>query len=273
MPKTRFVVLIDFSSYSEAQLRLAEAWCMTLDAELLLVHRVSAVVPVMADREMKDQVVSDRKKAAQEQLRQYAAGILVHHLEVHFHITEQNLLSELPLLLRNQYDDLVFVGLKGTGFLKKYLLGSTAAAMIDQLDHIVVAVPSTVASWSVSVLHFAVSPRHPLNNSAFDRFLERFSSVIQRIHFISILADDDSHGETCAYLEELTQQYTAIKPTTTDVFYGNDAFSSLKNYMYDHPDGVLVVQRGSRSLTDQIFRRYLVDELVDHGHIPLIVLP
>lgn len=36
---------------------------------------------------------------------------------------------------------------------------------------------------------------------------------------------------------------------------------------------MLVVQKGSRLLTDQLFRQFLINELVYEGQTPLIVLP
>lgn len=273
MTKTRFVLLIDFSPYSEAQLRLAQAWGGILDAELLLVHRVSDAVPVMADMETKIQIVDERKKDGVAELKRYAADTLTDPLAVRFHVTERNLLEELPLLLRGHQQDVVFVGLKGSNLLKKYLLGSTATAVIDHLQHIVVAVPNQVFSQHIDVLHIAVSPKYPLDVGAFDNFLARFSSAVQRLHFVSVLADNDAHTDALAYLQELARHYAPLKPTVFDIFEGNDAFSSLKTYMREHPDGVLVVQRGSRTLHDEVFRKYLIGELVDHGHIPLVVLP
>ena len=38
-------------------------------------------------------------------------------------------------------------------------------------------------------------------------------------------------------------------------------------------DEMLIVQKGSRLLTDQLFRRFLINELVYEGQTPLIVLP
>lgn len=274
MTKMRFVLLLDFSPYSELLLRLVDTWSALLRAEVMLVHRVSDAVPVMADPSMKTQVVEERRKESKDALRRMAAEFLTRPVIIEYDVTERNLVEELPLLGRGRdYYDVVMVGLKGSNFFKKYLLGSTAAAVIEQLESVVIAVPEGAAISQFDTLHFAVSPHYPFHHAAFNWFLAHFSPMIQRLHFVSVLGKDDDHRHFEGHLQTLQGLYSIQKPTTIDLFEGDDAFSGLKQYMETHPAGLLMVQRGTRTLHDQVFRKYLIGELVDHGRIPLVVLP
>jgi len=50
-------------------------------------------------------------------------------------------------------------------------------------------------------------------------------------------------------------------------------FQDLKRIILNKKDDFIVVQRASRMLLDQIFRKFLINDLVYEGNIPLVILP
>lgn len=273
MKEIRFVILLDFSPYSKAQLLLAQKWGSALGASLLLVHRVAVALPLMTDQESKARITAQAKVEAKEKLRQLAAEVLREPLEVHFHVTEKHLLRELPLLIQGNSFEVIFTGLKGSNFIKKHVLGSTSRAIIDQPEHVIIGVPNQPNIEDLSTVHIAVSPSYPLNLAIFDEFLQHFSKVIAHIHFVSVVTGGEPSEQANEYIQHLAKRYSNTKPTSFKVFEGNDPLLLLKQYMQGHSRGILVLQRGSRALSDQLFRRFFIGELVDHGQIPLVVLP
>ncbi|MNE57231.1 hypothetical protein D3C80_1521830 [compost metagenome] len=57
------------------------------------------------------------------------------------------------------------------------------------------------------------------------------------------------------------------------IYEGNNPFDDIKKIINNKNDEMLIVQKGSRHLTDQLFRKFLINELVYEGQTPLIVLP
>lgn len=270
---TRFLVLIDFSPYSKDQLLLAHQWSKLIQAELLLIHQLSVYAPAFADMDSRIEIASHEKQLALKQLQEFASETLGEIPSLRYHVSEESLLLLLPKLMHEGYNDLIFAGLKGTGILKKLFIGSTTIKIIDNINQTVVAVPKDLTDHAPETFYVAVSHKYPLNLQAFDKLLSLFSKQIKNIKFISILSSKDQHDMYTAYLESLTRAYADKKNASYEAYESEDAFAELKAFMKKQEDGVLVVQRGTRAIMDQLFRKFLINELVYDGSTPLIVLP
>ncbi len=75
------------------------------------------------------------------------------------------------------------------------------------------------------------------------------------------------------HLNELKEMFSDKYNTSFAIYEGNNPFSDIKKVVNNKIDEMLIVQKGSRLLTDQLFRRFLINELVYEGQTPLIVLP
>ncbi|MDX5422676.1 MAG: universal stress protein [Hymenobacteraceae bacterium] len=271
--KTRFIVLIDFSSYSKFELQLAKCWGDAMGADLLLLHQPLVFAPALTDIETRDEIVQNEVEKATAKLRSFAGQHLENTSRVTYRVATEDLFLALSELLREHYYNLIFVGLKGTGLLKRIFLGSTAIKVIDQVNVPTVAVPRHPFNMSPESFYVGVNYRYPLNTEALDKLLSLFGDRIKNIKFISIITEKDSRKLAIEYLEDLEEQYGTQWNASYHTFEGDDAFYELKQYMNARTDGVLLVQRGTRSLTDQLFRRFFINELVYDASVPLIVLP
>ena len=272
--KARFIVLIDFSSYSRFELQLAKRWADGMMAEVLLLHQPAIFIPALADKEASSAISRYEVQKATDKLKTFASQNLPDTRRVAYKVAEGNLLVALQQLFGEYYYHIIFVGLKGTGFLKRIFMGSTAVQVIDQINCVTVAVPRHSFNMSPDTFFVSVHHRYPLNTSELDRLLALFGSRIRHIRFISVITGETGLNPARAYLEKLAAQYRAAgRQTSFETFEGKDAFYELKQYMNRRSDGLLLVQRGSRSLTDQMFRKFLINELVYDASIPLIVLP
>ena len=75
------------------------------------------------------------------------------------------------------------------------------------------------------------------------------------------------------YLTDLTLFFADRFDTTFAIYEGSNPFSDIKKVINNKIDEILIVQKGSRLLTDQLFRKFLINELVYEGQTPLIILP
>ncbi|QED37350.1 universal stress protein [Antarcticibacterium arcticum] len=271
--KKRVIALIDFSSYSENLMRLADSLAETMEAGILLIHQVPGIVPALADNNSRREIIEVEKSDALEQLKSVSKTIIPAKHSVNFLVTERPLGVLLPEIGSGDSDDLILVGLKGTGILKKIFMGSTASKIIDDIDITTIAVPVKMEGFKIKKLVIAVNPKFPLNIPALTHLLHTFKSSIKQVEFISIITPDDNEITSLTYLKELTEHYRDDAPCSFRMFAGEDVFKEIKTFMDKEEKPFLVVQKGSRTINDQVFRKFLINDLVYHGNIPMIILP
>jgi uncharacterized protein (DUF488 family) len=74
-------------------------------------------------------------------------------------------------------------------------------------------------------------------------------------------------------LKELFELYSDKYDSLYELYQGDESLPSLKNIIMAKHNEFIIVQRGSRMFVDQVFRKFLINELVYEGHTPLIILP
>ena len=271
--KKRFIVLVDFSEYSEHLLQFAADWSGRIKAEIVLLHSTPVLLPAMTPSESRKKISSIANVDALNKLKALSQSVLPPGTSARYIASEKPLIIVLNELLQQHFNQLVFLGIKETGLLKKVFLGSEAVKVIDGINNVIVAMPQNASCCSPESIHVAVQKKYPLKLFEFNKFLKFTNEEIKKITFFSFITADDDPNATEKYLKELAELYSENRETAYDLYHGNDELISLKNLISEKANEFIVLQRGSRLLFDQIFRRFLVNELVYDGRTPLIILP
>jgi hypothetical protein len=271
--KKRFIVLIDFSEYSRNLIKYAYEWSEKVNAELLLVHQTTVLAPVLTDNESRKNIAEHADKEALRNLMLLAKELIPSTIKVSFNVSENNLQHSLSILLKEPFDHLIFAGIKGTGLLKKLFLGSTTLQVIDNVKNCIVAMPKEIDTFTHEKIYVAVSDKHPLNISELYKFLSFIDHKNTKITFFYLAKPNEESKGIKTHLNELTKMFSHEYEVSFVIYEGNDPFTDIKKVINNKIDEILVVQKGSRLLTDQLFRRFLINELVYEGQTPLIVLP
>lgn len=269
----RFILLLDLAPGAVNLLTYAAEWATRCPAEFVLVHRTSVVAPALADVETKRGIVEHAAAEARRELAALARTYLPKGALVHYEVSADPLQRTLERLLAQPYRDLVLVGMKGTGPVEQVLVGSVALEVINSTGNCVVAVPKDVHVSSRITLHVSVSDKYPLNILELNNYLTFLEPGQVRITFFHLAAPGEVAVGMEQRLRELAELFGHRFATDHAVFEGADPFQDIRKVVTDRADEVLVVQRGSRLLTDQLFRKFLLNELVTEGHLPLVVLP
>ncbi|MFP4089817.1 MAG: universal stress protein, partial [Cyclobacteriaceae bacterium] len=257
----RIVVLVDFSEYSEYQLLFAQKWAEMLNAEILLLHKmVPLYMPSMADAETRDDMKAQARQEIQDDLQALREKHLSANVRVRFIITDMALSDAVQKLHDDRHDDIIFLGLKGGGLLKKIFIGSTTIHLIDQVNSLFVTVPKHKKVEVPEHLLVSVHYRYPLYEEKFDHVLRMLKEKLKMIKFISICSDADEKEATENYLKTLCDRFNPTLPSSYAIYPGKDAFSEIKRLAQEHQDWQLVIQRGSRAITDHFFRRFFINE-------------
>jgi len=273
--KKRFIVLVDFSEHSANLIQYAYDWAKLVDAKLLLYHNTTVVSPALADNETRHSISQMINEKALDKLRLLSKSALPGNANVQYSVSETNLLLTLQDFLKEPFEQLLFTGLKGTGFFKKILLGSTAIQIIENINNLMVSIPKNISSFSPANLKLfvAVSENHPLNILELNKLLNLTGEKPKKITFFYFARAMEETLGMEKKLKELTLLFGDKYTTDFEIYQGTDAFEKIKLVINNKTDELLVIQKGSREWTDQLFRRFLINELVYDGETPLVILP
>lgn len=267
--RNRIIALLDFSDYSERIVSFSAEFSQQINAEVVLLHEVSGMVPAYADEALRKQIISQEISQAKEKLTSLCDSF--HLSEPRIIITEEDIISELERIHDEAFEDWVILGLKGTGFIKEILIGNTAIRVINHTRLLTVTIPLEKSISVPEELLVAVSPKYPLNHKQFELVLDNLKPNLKNITFISVGKNESDRMERVNLLENLCDQYASYK-TTSILLEEGEIITQLLNMAETRERAFLVVQQGSRSLLDTVFRKYLVNQLVNYGATPLIVL-
>jgi nucleotide-binding universal stress UspA family protein len=271
--KKRFIILIDFSEYSRNLIKYACDWSKQVNAELLLVHQSIVLAPALTDNESRQQIAIHTNEKALQKLRMLAKELIPPTIQVSFNVSESNFQLTLPKLIEEPFNNLIFVGIKGTGLLKKLFLGSVALQVIDNTKNCIVAMPKEIETFSHEKIYVAVTEKHPLSVLELNKFLNFIDNKNTTITFFYLAKPNEKTKGIEKHLKDLKEMYSDRYKTSIAIYEGNNPFADIKQVINNTEEEMLIVQKGSRLLTDQLFRRFLINELVYEGQTPLIVLP
>lgn len=271
--KNRFIILVDLASDSEHLIQFAYNWSKNIGADMLLVHNTVVMLPALTPYESKKNLTKMANREALDQLRRLAGTVLPNVMSIGFFVSEKHLVTQLRTLLRGPFNNLVFLGLSKKGLLEQIFIGSEAVKVIDGIDNLIVAVPLNPECCSPETVHVAVQKSNPLNIIDFNKFLNFRKESIKNLVFFSVLETGDDWHDADKYLKDLTQLYSDRYSATSEMYKAQSGFQDLKRIILSKKDDFIVVQRGSRMFLDQIFRKFLINDLVYEGNIPLVILP
>lgn len=272
--KKRFILLIDFSEYSVNLIQYAYNWSQQANASLVLVHQTIVLSPGFATEEESKTLISQKENEdALIKLKKITNTIIPNAIQISYLVSESHLELTLNTLLAEPFENLIFTGLKGTGLLKKIFMGSVAIQVIEHTNNIIVAIPQEISNFSPEKIFVAVTEKHPLNIVELNKLLNFIDTKSTCITFFYLAKPDEETHTIEKLLDELATIYGDRFTTNTAIYEGQDRFKDIKKVINNREEEILVIQKGSRFLSDLLFRRFLVNELVHEGKTPLIVLP
>lgn len=271
--RKRFIVLIDLTKKSENLIRYAAEWCLSANAEFLVFLSYSIAIPGFTDEETRGKIVADSRQRHLRKLKEFCLPFIPPNLDVAFQVTEKTPTAGLELLLGEDYENLLFVGIEKATVLQKLFRSNTAISLIETVDNTLVAMPTDLASYSHEKIYVAVSEQHPFNILEFHNLLKFINTEKTSITFFYLAKPGEAIQAEEKKLRGLTELFSHRARTNYAVYEGDSPFTDIKKVINNKIDEILVVQRGSRIFTDRIFSRFLVNELVFEGQTPLIVLP
>ncbi|MCL6261083.1 universal stress protein [Aquiflexum sp. TKW24L] len=269
----RLYVLLDFSAYSRVELLMAKKMNEWYGHEIVVVHQMDLPVPSLANHDLRLKIVYDHQREISREWFTLRDSIFDKFCMIKFEIIENPLLEYLENNLDADGLDIIMMGLKGSGKLKQIFIGSTINKIIEYLNRIVIAVPKSLENFEPKKLLVSVHPKFEFNSGGFEIFLKYIPKSIHTIEFMTVAREDDSIEEIENFLKKLSNKEYGNLTSRYIIFKGVDVFTQIKTFIADKKEYFLVVQKGGRTFSDKIFRKFMVNELVFDGSIPMVVLP
>lgn len=272
--KKRFIVLADLTEDPENLISYASAWAKEISAELLIVYESPRLVPGFADPESKKSILMEAQEEALNRLKDIVYRVSPIGLKVDYEYLKDNIQNTVGLLLNeSDYENLLFVGVKRMGMIEKFLFGSKALQTIGKFNTNIVALPRDFSNYTHEKIYVAVTEQYQINILELHNLLKFIDPQNTSITFFYLSKPgEETHAEE-KILKELSELFSDRYNTSYAIYEGQNPFEDIKKVINNKIDEILVVQKGSRMWTDQVFRKFLVDELVYEGKTPLIVLP
>ena len=269
----RLIVLLDFSPYTPTLIRLASGWKETFNVDLIFIHKMDGLAPTLSNKKGSDKFIAFNKNEARETFLRYCdeSGLSLNSNEVQFEAISSQLTHFLDGFLLK--DDVLLLGLKGTGFLKKLLIGSTATTLINQLNQTIITIPQSIDNAFPKKLIVPCQEKFPINQNALESLLVTIGGEVQKIELLTIVDGQTELEKGRKYLEKVKANLDERYDCKISIYENTNAFEAIKNRLIQNPDYFILLQKGSRHLKDKLFRRFFIDELVHEGKSPLIILP
>ncbi len=264
----RIIALIDLNDPLENIVKFAEELAVVTGASILFVHKLNTFIPALEDIKSRNEILKLDKYEALASLRKVAGRN--NSIQKNYYVNDKDLLGILQDLKDLTVFDWVLVGLKKTSQLKKLLIGTTTISVIDESDLLTVAVPLNKEIPVPDSLVVAVNPKYPCNHFQLNIVLNNLKHL-RKVEFITVVTESDNELASKGFLDSLKTKYRAFEPECK-IFPGNNFSEEIKKYMQGRRNSFLVIQQGSRTLKDSLFRKFTINELVYNGETPLIVL-
>ncbi|TVP51112.1 MAG: universal stress protein [Mongoliibacter sp.] len=268
----KLIIPIDFSPYSKEQLRLAKSWQTLYNVDLLILHKINLLFPSLSSADLRLKMEYELKRDAKNKVNDFLekAGL---DINLPTQIFTESVVEFIKNSKHVNPQDIIVVGMKGAGMVSRILIGSTTIQLIDELKHLIIGVPLELKELYPEKLMVGIHFKSGFNKQSFSSLLELIATSLRFVEFVSVLKNEEDRSKTESFLQEVQEQFISKIETEFKVFDGSHALESLKQFYLDLDHSFMVVQKGSRSFSDQILRKFMVNELVYKSFAPLIILP
>lgn len=262
------LALADDSPYATDVLQMARDLAGWTCGEVHVMSQVEMVMPALVDSTTKVHMQQEAMDARRQELEQHLKAL---GIQARTTVVARGLLDEAMAALDG--DGFVVVGLKGSGGLRRIFIGSTVVKLIDRTTVPVLAVPQGNHLRPPLHLYVAVAPDGPFTPASLQHLVSRLGDKVGRITFFTSVDQGAPSEQALERLRKAQAECGLALPTEVELHQGAEGLSALKQHVADHPNALLVLNRGGRELLDQLFRRFFINELVYEGHVPMVVMP
>ncbi len=267
----KILVPTDFSEPSKVAVFYAANLAKSLDATITLLAVVNlntATHNVINKQHLLDAMIEGAQDDAAQLISEINANVSG-EISIDFKwITGFPIHEQIEQFVQDHDMDMIVMGTKGATGLKKVLIGSNAAAVIDNSSVPVIAVPDSAAYENIKKIVYATD----LNNveeeiKTIAMFASLFDAAIKVLH---VRPTDSVHKlDENEIITDLKKQakYDQIDFSIT---HGDHIAEAVEKFTTEQHADLLVMFTHKLDFYEKLFGRGVTRELAFHGQVPLL---
>lgn len=166
---------------------------------------------------------------------------------------------------------LIITGMKGTGNLRKLIMGSTAKRLIKNAPCPILTIPSDSVNTDIETIVYATDFEDK-DLSAIHQLTEIAKPFNAKIKIVHVSPLEETVGKRqMKDLEDTFHKYIDYPNLELNILYSEDVFNALKIYYRNsNADLMAMLEREQKGITSKMFHRDLVKRMETYGKIPLL---
>lgn len=269
----RLIIIIDLIEQAENLISYAYDFSKHTQAEILLIYQPVIPSPFLSDPETKKQFFYRTKAKTLSKLKKMIKELVPVEKRVWISIVETHIQTELEFHLKEAYENIIILGVNKISTFEKVFLGNFALKIIDSTQNTIITVPEQTNRFCHEKIFIAMTEQYPINRIELSKFLNFFNTENTQLKFFYLSRPNEKIYGIEEVLNKEAIFFSQKYQTSFEIYEGNKPFDDIKKVIKNKIEELLIVQKGSRLLTDQLFRKFIINELVNDGETPLVILP
>lgn len=269
--KKRFIIFVETTELSHLLIQNALTIAQNQDVKFCLVHQSSNFLPTIIDSSERKIAVRKARSEALLKLKEIAKEDF-ESIEVDFFVSEEKIIKMYEELKNSVYDDYVFVGLKGTNYIKKHLIGNIATQITDNINATTFAIPYHKSTVEIDEFYVGINNPQSFNFDALNRTIAFFPKL-EKVIVFTISNNKENELFSRDILEKIHHQKEIEFEVIYRVVESKEALKDMIECSETSMNKMLVIQKGARNISDKMFRNFFTNEFVYEGKFAMIILP
>ncbi|TNE49781.1 MAG: hypothetical protein EP344_17870 [Bacteroidetes bacterium] len=266
----KILIPTDFSKLSRIAVCYAAKMVQDLDAELVLIHVVDLAAPpqTMAAADLVKDIMYKNAKEDIQALEAEVRNTVEGDYRLSHVVLKGNPVDKtIDRYAHDHQIDFIVMGTKGASGLKKVLMGSKAAAMINTTNLPVLTVPEHARFDGIRTIVYATDMQEPESDLA---VLVPFARVFNaRLHILHVAAPGENAQESGRILEAL-KAASGYDELAVHVSTNQDVTEGIDDYIADTKADMLAMFTHPLRFMEKITGKSVTREMAFHSWIPIL---
>lgn len=265
------LVPTDFSKPSKVAVTYAALLAKKVGAELALVtvsylqaSSRAMVVSQKLDTEMKNIARNELEELTKELQNQVGDTLkITNHVLSGFPVTQV-----IDRFIKDKEIDLIIMGTRGASGLQQVLIGSNAAAMIQDSSVPVIIVPHDATFKGFNKIVYATDMLHIEEElMTVSEFAKLFDAAVEILH---VVPDGDTSDLDTQQIKSNLIKKASYEKISFHLSENTEVTEAIDNFMIDSKADILIMFTHKLNFFEKLFSRSVTRKLAFHSYIPML---
>lgn len=275
----RILVPTDFSNNAFKAIAYAAETARASRATMHLLHVIepSLNMATMQTDSLNKKVLKDRSDKLRMVLK--SANAVYPDVRIRPYLAGGKVVESILKHADEQRADLIIMGTKGAGGLKKYFVGTVAAGTVEKSGIPVLAVPIDYQVKQPGIMLFATN-RFEKNALLLKKIMELPRLFSAQVHVVVFKDEDGEEGAEYIYNEEQLSDYVNfLKEAFENITFkgtllkGDDFGSAIDTYCETTGGDLVAMVPYAKSFFERVFQRSETKQMVFESTRPVLAVP